>query len=44
MNREVLTKPFPPELIRQRPGRDGKVLAYVPTTAVIARLNEGQCE
>jgi len=43
MNRDVLTKPFPPELIRQRPGRDGKMLSYVETHAVIARLNEG-CE
>jgi len=41
MNREILCKPFPPELIRQRPGRDGKTLSYVETHAVIARLNEG---
>jgi hypothetical protein len=41
MNRDVLCKPFPQSLIRQRPGRDGKTLSYVETHAVIARLNEG---
>jgi len=41
MNRDVLCRPFPRELIRQRPGRDGKTLSYVPATAIIERLNEG---
>lgn len=41
MNRDVLTRPFPPELIRQRPGQNGSQLLYIPTFAVIARLNEG---
>lgn len=43
MNRDILCRPFPRELIRQRPGRDGKTLSYVPTTAIIERLNQG-CE
>lgn len=41
MNRELLTRPFPAELIKQRPGRSGQTLNYVETHAVIARLNEG---
>ena len=41
MKKEVLTRPFPPELIRQRQGQGGKTLSYVETHAVIARLNEG---
>ncbi len=40
MKRDVLTRPFPPELIRQRQGQGGKLLSYVETHAVIARLNE----
>ena len=43
MTKDILTRPFPPELIRQRPGQNGKTLSYVETHAVIARLNEG-CE
>ena len=41
MKKDVLTRPFPPELIKQRQGQGGKVLSYVETHAVIARLNEG---
>ena len=41
MNRDVLCKPFPPQLIRQRKGREGRTFSYVETHAVIARLNEG---
>lgn len=41
MNKEVLRRPFPPELIKQRQGQAGKTLSYVETHAVIARLNEG---
>ena len=41
MKREVLCRPFPPELIKQRQGQGAKTLSYVETHAVIARLNEG---
>ncbi|MFO0675332.1 MAG: Rad52/Rad22 family DNA repair protein [Polyangiaceae bacterium] len=40
MKKEDLARPFPPELIKTRPGRNGQQLAYVETHAVIARLNE----
>ncbi|CAN5925126.1 hypothetical protein BH11MYX4_BH11MYX4_02900 [soil metagenome] len=41
MKKDVLCRPFPPDLIRQRQGQGGKTLSYVETHAVIARLNEG---
>jgi hypothetical protein len=41
MKKDVLCRPFPPELIKQRQGQGGKTLSYVETPAVIARLNEG---
>lgn len=41
MNREVLTRPFPPEAIKTRPGAHGKTVSYVDIAAVITRLNEG---
>jgi hypothetical protein len=41
MDRNILTRPFPPELVKQRPGRNGKQLRYIETHAVIARLSEG---
>ena len=41
MRRDVLTRPFSPEQIKQRQGKAGKILSYVETHAVIARLNEG---
>jgi len=41
MKPEVLRRPFPPELIKARPGHNGKSLSYVETWAVIERLNEG---
>ena len=41
MNREVLTRPFPAEQVRSRPGQHGKTLSYVDIAAIIARLNEG---
>lgn len=41
MKKEVLCRPFPPELIKQRQGQGGKMLSYVETHAVIARLNDG---
>ena len=39
MNRELLERPFAPEQIRQRKGRNG-VLDYVEGHSVIQRLNE----
>jgi hypothetical protein len=39
MNRELLEKPFAPEQIRQRKGRNG-LLDYVEGHSVIQRLNE----
>ena len=41
MKKDILTKPFPAEQIKQRPGQNGKTLSYVETHSVIARLNEG---
>ena len=41
MKKDILTRPFPPELVKQRQGQGGKTLSYVETHAVIARLNEG---
>jgi len=41
MNKDVLCRPFSPDQIRTRPGRNGQQLSYVATHAVIARLNEG---
>ena len=41
MNKDLLCRPFPPTLIKQRQGQGGKTLSYVETHAVIARLNEG---
>jgi hypothetical protein len=41
MNKEILCRPFPAELIRQREGHDGKRLSYLETHVVIERLNEG---
>jgi len=41
MNKDVLCRPFAPDQIRTRPGRNGQQLSYVATHAVIARLNEG---
>lgn len=43
MKKDILTRAFPPELVKQRQGQGGKMLSYVETHAVIARLNEG-CE
>ncbi len=40
MKKEILTRPFPPELVRQRQGQGGKMLSYVPTFAVVERLIE----
>lgn len=41
MKKDILTRPFPPDLVKQRQGQGGKLLSYVETHAVIARLNEG---
>ena len=40
INLEVLTRPFPPEQIRQREGRGGTRLDYLETHSIITRLNE----
>lgn len=40
MKRDVLTRPFLPEQIKQREGQGGKLLNYIEAHAVIARLNE----
>ncbi len=37
---KILTRDFPPEQIKQRPGRGGKTLNYIETYNVIKRLNE----
>ena len=41
MKKEILCKPFPRELIKERAGPHGKKLRYVDVHAVIQRLNEG---
>src|SRR5690606_36972621 len=41
MKYDVLRAPFPPELVRSRPGQHGETLSYIPTFAVIERLNAG---
>lgn len=40
MRKEILTRPFAPEQIRQREGQGGRMLSYVEAHSVIARLNE----
>jgi len=40
MNRELLEKPFDPDQIKQREGKFGKILDYVPGHSVIQRLND----
>jgi hypothetical protein len=44
VDKKILTRPFPPELVRHRQGQGGKQLSYVPTFAVVERLNEGCTE
>jgi hypothetical protein len=41
MNKEVLRRPFPTELVKHREGQGGKMLSYLETHVVIERLNEG---
>lgn len=41
MNKEILRRPFPRELIKQREGQNGKMLSYIETYVVIERLNDG---
>jgi hypothetical protein len=41
MNKEILRRPFPPEIVKQREGQNGKMLSYLETHVVIERLNEG---
>lgn len=40
MNLEKLAEPFPPECIKQREGRKGKMLDYVEAHKIVQRLNE----
>lgn len=40
MNRSLLERPFPADLIRQREGNFGQMLDYVEAHAVIQRLND----
>lgn len=40
MDLELLSKPFPEELIKERKGNWGNMLRYVETAPVITRLNE----
>jgi len=40
MKKDVLTRPFPAELIKHRQGQGGKILSYLETHTVIRRLNE----
>ena len=39
MNRELLEKPFAPELIKQREGSFGRMLDYIEGHTIIQRLN-----
>jgi len=40
MKKDLLTKPFRPDQVKQRKGNYGQALSYVSTADVIARLNE----
>jgi hypothetical protein len=40
MKKDVLTRPFPPELLRTRRGTNGKQFSYVEAHTVVTRLNE----
>jgi hypothetical protein len=40
MKKDILTRPFAADKIKQRPGQHGKTLSYVDVAAVIERLNE----
>jgi hypothetical protein len=40
MKRELLTKPFRQEQLKQRKGQHGRTLTYIDIAAVIERLNE----
>ena len=39
-SREILDRPFPPELIRHRPGRNGEDVTYLEAHVIVGRLNE----
>ncbi len=41
MKKDILCRPFPRELIKERAGPHGRKLRYVDVHAVIERLNEG---
>jgi hypothetical protein len=38
--RELLERPFPPELVRTRPGRNGEEIRFLEGHVVVARLQE----
>lgn len=40
MKKDVLTRPFPPEQIKERQGQGGKMLSYIEAHNVVLRLNE----
>jgi hypothetical protein len=40
MKKDLLTRPFRPDQLKQRKGQHGKILTYVDVAAVIERLNE----
>ncbi|MFO0564311.1 MAG: Rad52/Rad22 family DNA repair protein [Polyangiaceae bacterium] len=40
MKKDLLTRPFRPDQIKQRKGHHGQMLSYVDVAAVIERLNE----
>jgi hypothetical protein len=39
-SREILERPFPAELVRHRPGRNGEDVTYLEAHVIIGRLNE----
>jgi hypothetical protein len=41
LDRDILCRAFPQDVIRTKPGPHGKTLSYIDVAAVIARLNEG---
>jgi len=39
MKKDLLTQPFPQDVIRTRPGQHGRTLTYVDTATIVERLN-----
>ena len=42
--REILERPFQPNLVKRRPGRDGSDVVYIEGHVVVTRLNEAFAE